>query len=62
VQAGEDVLLVVGVDDIEAALAEVDALEAGLARTADVAGGTDREQDAVDAADGAAAPAAGDDL
>ena len=59
---GEDDLLVLGVDAEEAALDDVDALVAGLAGTADVAGSADGERDAVVAADGAAAPAAGDDL
>jgi len=59
---GKDDLLNFGVDAAEAALDDVDDLETGLARTADVAGGADGERDAVDAADGAAAPAAGDDL
>ena len=61
-KAAEDVLLFLGVDAAAAASDDIDALEAGLARTADVSGGTDWEQDAVDAADGAAALAAGDDL
>jgi len=59
---GEEELFVLGVDAAEAALDDVDALEADLSWMADVAGGSDGEQDAVDAADGAAAPAAGDDL
>jgi len=59
---GEDDHFLLGFDDAEAALDDVDAVEAGLARTADVTGGADGERDAVDAADGAAAPSAGDDI
>jgi len=59
---GEDDLLVLGVDAEEAALDDVDDLEADLAGTGDVAGSADGKRDAVVAADGAAAPAACDDL
>jgi len=59
---GEDDLLVLGVNATEAALDDVIALEAGVTGTANVAGSADGERDAVNAADGATAPAAGNDL
>jgi len=57
-----DELLVLGVDATEAALDDVDARKAGLTGTADVAGSADGKRDAVNAADGATVPAAGNDL
>jgi len=59
---GEDELLVLGVDAAETALHDVDALEACLVGTTDVACSADGKRDTVDAADGATAPAAGNDL